>query len=111
MASNLDPVANYFAPHSQFGYDATANTMEEFKRLAATSGWSRKGPDYRRERGRFIVAFVAGVNARYGENSRDLAAWQALCGVCGIDPMLPSITKCRKVCRVNLSPAGPALRE
>ena len=97
MASNPDPVADYFTRFPHFTYDATTPAVAEFSRLAATSGWGRYSADYRRERGRFVDAFVEYVNTTYGEGRGNLTAWQALCRVCKINPAPTSITKCRKV--------------
>lgn len=97
MASNRDPIRTYFATHPDFVYNPTSPAIDEFNRLAEMYGWSPTGKACKRERRRFVDAFVTDMNNTYGEGRGNLEAWQALCRVCRVNTLPPSITQCRKV--------------
>lgn len=97
MATNTNSIAAYFAGHTGFVHNPDNASFAEFNRLMASRGYGPKSKAYRREQRTYAEAFIGHVNTTYGEGRASLAQWQALCRVCSIAPIPPSITKCRQV--------------
>ncbi|KAF2202762.1 hypothetical protein GQ43DRAFT_368387 [Delitschia confertaspora ATCC 74209] len=73
-----------------FEDDPTVGLENVFKRLAIHQGWSTKSKRHHR-----AEAFEAEFGNRLGTQST-LESWQKLCVIVGIQPVPPSIKKCKK---------------
>jgi hypothetical protein len=57
-------------------------------------GWSKKSKAFRKHK---IIATKQEITSSYGGSSR-LEGWQQLCDDVGVEPIPPSIKKCKEVC-------------
>jgi hypothetical protein len=84
----------YFDQFENFRPDHNAPLMDEFQRLAQTQQWKKGGERYRKER---QACLTNEYHQYFGRDARKLEGWQALCKDLSIEPVPPSITKCKKV--------------
>lgn len=96
----------FWARFPHFSRDASAGVADEFARLASGMGWGCKAPiraEMRHEcfaaeyRELFGAATVSGGVSGEGAKAQRLREWQRLCGELGVEEVLGSITKCKKV--------------
>jgi hypothetical protein len=87
----LNAQNEYFAQFDGFEQDYDATFLNNFKRLAIREKWSKK--QQRRHR---LDAFDAEFDFQIGTDLTRLETWQEMCRDCLIEPIPPSITKCKK---------------
>ncbi|KAF2819049.1 hypothetical protein CC86DRAFT_398966 [Ophiobolus disseminans] len=98
-AGSLDTGNVYFAQFAGFEQDYDATFLANFKRLAIQEAWPKK-----EQKARCPDAFDAEFDLQFGTNTKKLEAWQEMCKECGITPVPPSITQCKKALRkVNIN--------
>ena len=83
----------YFAQHGITG-GPKDDFNSLFNRLAIKEGWSKNQRKKRRHE-----AIAGEIDAIYGADTTKLEKWRELCRDIKIEPVPPSITKCKKVCR------------
>jgi len=80
-----------------FSYKPESSAHKNFDRLCNISRWTKNSAERRDARVGFKDALVQQFNFIYGTDGNNLAAWQNLCSVIGIEPVPGDIKECRKV--------------
>lgn len=93
VASSSQHADGYFNQFQGFQDRAELSFADAFSQLAVHQGWSRA--EMREHR---FEALEAEFDRYVGTDINDLKIWQKMCEACGLEPSLPSITKCKKVC-------------
>jgi hypothetical protein len=86
-------------PQDYFGRFGFARRSDEdlsaaFKRLTLEQGWSKKN---KKQKHREADYWATQFEVYYGADATKLEKWQELCKDVGIEPIPPSIKKCKKV--------------
>ncbi|KAF9218750.1 hypothetical protein BS17DRAFT_790809 [Gyrodon lividus] len=100
-SSSDPPLEAFFVQYVGLGfsYRAESSAHKNFARLCKVSGWAGNSGERRDAREGFKDALVQQFNTTYGTDGDDLAAWQNLCSVIGIEPVPDDIDECRRVVR------------
>lgn len=78
--------------HKGFKPDATADFVNEFKRLAGFMGWGKQ--EQKEQRPEYIDADFSRFYGAFGQTLDD---WQTLCRHCKVTPVPPTIDECVSV--------------
>jgi hypothetical protein len=92
---------NFFDNFRSKGFvpDPAAPLVTEFQRLARSQGWEKNGEQYRKQR---VTCYAVEFEAHYGNKSERLEGWQSLCSEVHINPVPPSIKKCKNVSKPTI---------
>ncbi|KAL5407008.1 hypothetical protein PMIN06_001266 [Paraphaeosphaeria minitans] len=91
-ASEASTTGGYFVQFKDFTPQADAGFLNQFNKLAIHENWSKREKTRRRD-----DAIEAEFTHYFGTEYHDVAKWQELCGLVGLQAEgLSSITKCKK---------------
>ncbi|KAK7183031.1 hypothetical protein DPSP01_006019 [Paraphaeosphaeria sporulosa] len=91
-ASEASVAGGYFAQFEGFTPQVDAGFLNQFNKLAIHKNWSKREKARRRDE-----AIEAEFTHYFGTDYHDVAKWQELCGLVGLQAEgLSSITKCKK---------------
>jgi hypothetical protein len=95
--------ADYFIRFPAFQRAPMLSSNSEFSLLAQEMNWKKDSKRYRKERANFLASEF---NIHYGSNATKLENWQALCLELDMTDSIRSITQCRKVSNILMSPSS-----
>ncbi|KAF2437761.1 hypothetical protein P171DRAFT_437386 [Karstenula rhodostoma CBS 690.94] len=91
-ASETSTAGGYFAQFGDFTPQVDAGFLNQFNKLALHENWSKREKARRRDE-----AIETEFTHYFGTDYHDVAKWQELCGLVGLQAEgLSSITKCKK---------------
>lgn len=96
----------FYSHFRDFTPDPALSLFANFDALAISRGWAPGGRARTRARRHFRNAMIEEFNATYGTDDRNLASWQNLCRVVGVQSPPDSITQCKKVGEKEVSQVG-----
>jgi hypothetical protein len=91
-------MSSYWDAYPNFLHNATASLQQEFKLLAAQSGWQPGGKKYKEE---WEQCSLEEFSHHFGSDESRLAGWQAMCALVRVKEVPDSIKQCKKVRRCN----------
>ncbi|KAI0700166.1 hypothetical protein BC835DRAFT_1266723 [Cytidiella melzeri] len=87
---------NFFAQYPTFDYRPSQPVMAEFYRLCDHKGWDKDDPAKANARELLREAMAHHFNAIYGTDVDDLQAMHNMCTTLRINPVPPTVAKCRQ---------------
>lgn len=95
--SQASPIERVFGSYTDFQYNPSRSSAEEFQRLRRSYGSRRGSPDGNEAWLGFRLALVKEFNRLFGTDPHDLLAWQTLCTFVGIRERFATCDECIRV--------------
>ena len=93
----VGPIERFFESFSNFHYNPSKPSAEEYQRLRKLNGWKRGDPEGEKAWLGFQLALVKDFNRWFGTDPNDLLAWQTLCITIGSREKLTTCDACDQV--------------
>ncbi|CAF9929791.1 MAG: hypothetical protein HETSPECPRED_007451 [Heterodermia speciosa] len=90
----VGPIERFFKSFSNFPYDPSKPSAQEYQRLNRSNGWKRGDSKGEEACLGFQLALVKDFNWWFGTDPNDLLAWQTLCKTIGIRERLETCDDC-----------------
>lgn len=107
--SQASPIERFFGSYSEFQYNPSGSSAEQYQHLRKLYGWQRGDSDGERAWSGYRLALVKEFNRLFGTDPKDLLAWQTLCMVVGIRDRLMTCDDCIRVRLIPSSLSGTQL--
>ncbi|KIK64219.1 hypothetical protein GYMLUDRAFT_71635 [Collybiopsis luxurians FD-317 M1] len=96
MAHISNPIETFFSQYSEYDYDSTRETMDQFWELCDLLAWDREDPERLEALNGVRDGIAQQFNAFYGNDENNLNAWHNLYRALGEKDVPGSTEKCKK---------------